>query len=379
MEDRNEETLKILNYNILAQSLLSESLNISKEQLKYVPFLNINYRFDKIFGIINGLKPDICLFQEFEQNGLLNQRFEANNCCYKIFFKKRPGKHDDGCAIAYNTKKFKLENYFFLELRLDNKSSNSPYILQPKSKKSKNQNLYEKENVAIFLLLKSYKTNFYYLFISSHLLFNSSRGDIKLGQIYQILQSAILLRSYYKDKNINIVLGADLNSTPTSAIYEFITSKTLDVEFLNASTLSGQTYKNYKMDTSNWEANNGWYTEIINTFPKFIDHNIILKQNNYSKYKYDKYGNVEEEQKKSLILENRIIMNSFYRDKNGKEPDITSLSKGFKGTFDYIFYNSNLHININFVLNLTNFSFNIPDKDLPSDHLPLFVEFNIHD
>ena len=108
MEDRNEETLKILNYNILAQSLLSESLNISKEQLKYVPFLNINYRFDKIFGIINGLKPDICLFQEFEQNGLLNQRFEANNCCYKIFFKKRPGKHDDGCAIAYNTKKFKI-------------------------------------------------------------------------------------------------------------------------------------------------------------------------------------------------------------------------------------------------------------------------------
>ena len=57
---------------------------------------------------------------------------------------------------------------------------------------------------------------------------------------------------------------------------------------------------------------------------------------------------------------------------------MTSLSSSFKGTFDFLFYNTNLNININNVLNIPNISFDIPDKDNPSDHLPLFEEFNIN-
>jgi mRNA deadenylase 3'-5' endonuclease subunit Ccr4 len=71
-------------------------------------------------------------------------------------------------------------------------------------------------------------------------------------------------------------------------------------------------------------------------------------------------------------------MKSFYKEKNGKEPEITSLSSSFKGTFDFLFYNTQLELNINSVLNTPNYSFDMPDKDNPSDHLPLFVEFRIH-
>ena len=381
MESKNEEIIKILSYNILAQSLLSDSLQIPEEQVKKIPYLDIDYRVNKIFQIIDNLHPDICLFQEFEHNGKLKQKFIDNNYSYEILFKKRPGNHDEGCAIVYDTKKFYLDYYCSLEFRLENENYNNSnnsnnsnkYNNYNNNTKKKNQteSIYNKENVAIFAFLKSYKTNFYYLIICSHLLFNCSRGDIKLGQIYQIIQSALLFKDYYYKCKITTIFGADLNSTPNSAIYEYITSNSLDVEFLNKANLSGQTRKNYKTDTSFAEINYRWYNEIINTFPEFGEHIIILKNNN-QKNKNNYYGN------KGLVLKNKLVMKSFYKEKNGKEPEITSLSSSFKGTFDFLFYNTQLELNINSVLNTPNYSFDMPDKDNPSDHLPLFVEFRIH-
>ena len=70
-------------------------------------------------------------------------------------------------------------------------------------------------------------------------------------------------------------------------------------------------------------------------------------------------------------------MKSFYKEKNGKEPQMTCLSISFKGTFDFLFYNTDLNMTINSVLEVPNISFDIPDKDNPSDHLPLYVEFSV--
>ena len=375
MESKKEETLKIMSYNILAQSLISDSLHITEEQAQNISYLNIDYRTDKIFQKINELHPDVFLFQEYEHKGKLSEKLKANNYSYEILYKKRPGDHQEGCAIGFDKKKFKLEYYGSLELRTENQKNN--YNKNNNHKKAQNSNIYNKENVAIFLLLQSYATSFYYLVICSHLLFNCSRGDIKLGQIYQIIQSALLIKSYYSSYNITTIFGADLNSTPNSAIYEYITSKSIDVEYLNKANLSGQTNKNYKSESSLGDVNYEWHNEIINTYPKFRDYNIVLITKK-KKYKKNNYGYDDEDYDKGLILENKMVMKSFYKEKNGKEPSMTSLSSSFKGTFDFLFYNTNLNLQINKVLNIPNISFDIPDKDNPSDHLPLFVEFTIH-
>jgi len=375
MESKVEETLKIMSYNILAQSLICDSLHITEEQLKNISYLNIDYRIDKIVQKINELRPDIFLLQEYEHKIKLSEKLKANNFSYEILFKKRPGDHQEGCAIGYDKKKFKCEYYGSMELRAENQKNN---YNKYNNNKNQNKNIYNKENVALFLLLKSYQTSFYYLIICSHLLFNCSRGDIKMGQIYQIIQSALLIKSYYSSYNITTIFGADLNSTPNSAIYEYITSKSIDVEYLNKANLSGQTNKNYKTDTSFGDINYPWYNEIINTYPKFRDYNIILITKNKKKYNNNYYGYDDEEDDKGLILKNKMVMKSFYKEKNGKEPTMTSLSSSFKGTFDFLFYNTKLNININNVLNIPNISIDIPDKDNPSDHLLLFVEFNIH-
>jgi mRNA deadenylase 3'-5' endonuclease subunit Ccr4 len=281
MESKKEETLKIMSYNILAQSLISDSLHITEEQAQNISYLNIDYRTDKIFQKINELHPDIFLFQEYEHKGKLSEKLKANNFSYEILYKKRPGDHQEGCAIGFDKKKFKLEYYGSLELRTENQKNN--YNKNNNYKKAQNNNIYNKENVAIFLLLQSYATSFYYLVICSHLLFNCSRGDIKLGQIYQIIQSALLIKSYYSSYNITTIFGADLNSTPNSAIYEYITSKSIDIEYLNKANLSGQTNKNYKSQSSLGDVNYQWYEEIINTYPKFRDYNIVLITKNKKK------------------------------------------------------------------------------------------------
>ena len=77
MESKSEENIKILSYNILAQSLLSDSLHKSNEEIDEIDYLQLDYRFNKIFEKIVELEPDICLFQEFEQNGKLKQLFNS--------------------------------------------------------------------------------------------------------------------------------------------------------------------------------------------------------------------------------------------------------------------------------------------------------------
>lgn len=379
MESNKEEAIKILSYNILAQSLICDSLYIAEEQVKNTDYLKEDYRINKIFEIIDNLHPDICLFQEYEHNKKFEKKFKSDNYAYEILYKKRPGDHKEGCAIAYDTKKFYLDYYCALELRLEEKknSYNNKYDYNNKynyytKKKNQSSNIYNKENVALFIFLHSYETNYYYLIICSHLLFNHTRGDIKLGQIYQIMQCALLFKEYYKDYHITTIFGGDLNSTPNSAIYEYITSKSIDVEYMNKANLSGQKNENYKTDVSFADINYSWYNEIINTYPKFKNNLIVLKNKKNKKY-YD----YDYDKKKGLILENNFVMKSFYKEKNGKEPDMTSYSSNFKGTVDFLFYNTDLNLTINSVQNLPNISSDIPDKDNPSDHLPLFVEFNI--
>ena len=370
MESKKEENIKILNYNVLAQSLLCDSLHMTEEEINKIDYLGEDYRFNKIIEKIEELTPDICLFQEFEQNGKLKQLLKSKKFSYETIFKKRPGEHEEGCAIAFDKKKFRLEYYCALELRAENQK-NIPY-----SKKKGSPNLFNKENVAAIVVLESYKTSFYYLIICSHLLFNNNRGDIKLGQIYQILQSALLIKNYYKKNKITTILGADFNSTPKSAIYDYITNKELNVEFLIKNYLSGQTNQEYISSESLYDENSGWFKEIINTYPKFDEHKIILiTKKEYKQYK--NYNDFEEEKK--LVLENKIVMKSFYKEKKGKEPKLTSASKTFQGTFDFLFYNSDYNIDIKKVGDIPENALEMPDKDNPSDHFPLFVEFSISD
>jgi len=77
-----------------------------------------------------------------------------------------------------------LENIYSLEFNIFN--NNNVDV----NDKEKEKEIYSRDNVAVFAVLKL-KENPKKIFVvcCSHILFNNNRGDIKLGQITQILNT----------------------------------------------------------------------------------------------------------------------------------------------------------------------------------------------
>jgi hypothetical protein len=76
------------------------------------------------------------------------------------------------------------------------------------NKDSKNISIiYDRDNVSVFAVLKFLSNpDTCFIVSSTHLLYNSKRGDIKLGQTYQLIDGLSKLKSYCSTYNIfNIV------------------------------------------------------------------------------------------------------------------------------------------------------------------------------
>lgn len=71
-----------------------------------------------------------------------------------------------------------------------------------------------------------------------HVLYNPSRGEVKLGQIRSLLSRAQTLSE--KWGNVPVVLVGDFNSTPQSGIYKFLASSELNIMLYDRRELSGQ-------------------------------------------------------------------------------------------------------------------------------------------
>ena len=80
--------------------------------------------------------------------------------------------------------------------------------------------IFNKQNVGLFLLLKSKKSENYILSVNIHVLYNSNRGDIKTAQISVFRKSIELIRSKYPKNKISVIWAGDFNSTPKSLIYD---------------------------------------------------------------------------------------------------------------------------------------------------------------
>ena len=384
-----KDYIRVMNYNILAPNLFYNSVRLEEEEEEKEEIYEWSYRSNLIIKMIKNLEIDIICFEELEEEdneNFINKLKELN---YSYKFKKRPkhGKeiHIEGCGIFYNINKFELIESFELE-----------YFC-------KDSVIYNKDNIAIFTLLKSkikynnLKDNDLLLITCSHILFNDNRGDVKLAQIYQLQKSFTLIKKKYKDFNIRIIFCCDLNSTENSKIYEYLTNKSLNCEFVNIRDLSGQKFikfkkGNFNYDTymenkkqnlilteSNYEQNYSWFNEIINVYPIIKKNEDKLNQNTKIKLLLEEYYNYREK----LILKNDNILISSYKELIGNEPEATIYSIGLIGTIDYIFHSINniktkQVFEIPKILELLNNNIKlIPNEKNPSDHFPLISDLEI--
>ena len=433
---KSENILRVLQFNILAQSLLQQSIRLSnKNLLETNKFFKWEFRMELIIKIIKQLNCDLICFQEFENESKFNSKLNELN--YSIIFKKRPGKEKkEGCAILFSNKKFTLVKKYELEFNIENF----------------NHNIYNKENVCLFLILKNIKNNKHYLIINSHILYNHSRGDIKLAQVFQIFNCIEIIKEKFNNFDLNIIFCCDLNCTYNSIVYNYITNDNIYCKDLDIKLMSGQFNTFYKLGnetefyfklknikklkykdfiTDN-EKNKLNLDLILNTYPRIIedDSKIILNliidyksnnnnlnknnknnnknnnNNNLNKNNNNNNNNLNNNNNNNLnnnnnnlninnkninnlnnnnnnnnyYLKNNNPLKSAYLTITSKEPLMTYYNPGNVGTFDFIFHSSNLFpiqcLKIPYPLNFI-FEKNkiIPDKKNPSDHFPLCVDF----
>ena len=119
---------------------------------------------------------------------------ELNNSGYEVAFKPRTGKHSEGCAIAWKNNKYEMIDLLSIGFNMnkdDGKDING---------------VYSRDNIALIGIFKIInRENMIILFATTQLIFNVKRGDIKLGQCYQLVKALEELRKKYEDELKNKV------------------------------------------------------------------------------------------------------------------------------------------------------------------------------
>jgi len=305
LSDKNKY-IRVIQYNILCDSLLKATTKLTEESIKKFDFYKWENRKQRIFDELKNLDGDLIGFEEFERDENFIKEF--NQIGYEFLFKPRTGEHSEGCALLYKENKFNLIEVYTLNFNMN--------VLSEKDQSE----IYNRDNIALFGVfnLKS-DENSIIICCVSHILFNLGRGDIKLGQVYQIFQTFEIFKEKYNNKKVNIFLLSDLNAIPKSGVYKLITTGELDCNKINKYKLSGQDQGNlqyispptkiktfllnkitgiYTHDTKENNNNNydnnkffnsneniRWFNEICRISPSISDNKIILKYKEKYVYK----------------------------------------------------------------------------------------------
>ena len=160
---------RIVQYNVLCDSLLPTSTKIVEEDLVKLPHLSWENRSKKILSELKTLNADLISLIEFEND----EKFikELNSYGYEFAFKPRTGNHSEGCAIAWKSDKYELINLFSIGFNMNKDEKNI-------------SDIYNRDNIALIGIFKLVEIpNTIIIFATTHLVYNVKRGDVKLGQI----------------------------------------------------------------------------------------------------------------------------------------------------------------------------------------------------
>ncbi|XP_050239007.1 carbon catabolite repressor protein 4 homolog 3 isoform X2 [Mercurialis annua] len=326
------ERFTVVSYNILADrnALKHKDLYTDVNPL----YLKWAHRKKLICDELIGLNPDIICLQEVDKYFDLLMVMEKAG--YAGTFKGRTGGNVDGCAMFWKADKLRLlegESIEFKALGL-------------------------RDNVAQLSVFETCKAEPRRLLVGNiHVLYNPSRGEVKLGQIRNLLSRAQILAEKWGD--VPVILAGDFNSTPK-----------LDVMLYSRREMSGQrnchppqvfgVEKEMSNPLSLMEGFlNCWSDEELKTATGDSNYNLVT----HALKLKSSYATVKGSTRT--------------RDLTG-EPVATSYHSKFLGTVDYLWYSDGV-VPIR-VLDTLSFDIlrktgGLPSKELGSDHLALVSEF----
>ncbi|OWB73943.1 hydrolase activity protein [[Candida] boidinii] len=349
-KDNKDNKFTVSSYNLLCRHYLWEQV------YNYLPkkYTDWSYRLPLIDENLVDLNTDIMCFQEMEYKIyklhwelLLNDKYDSK------FIKKRKSNYwnkdedmMDGVSIFYNKFKFELISCEYLDFA--------------KIIDLNNNNLFDKTNdliqrvlprntVGLLLILKDKRYKDKYIIITNtHLYWSPKFTDVKLIHTY-LLKNSIKLNIKnlennknlkINEKNIGLLMCGDFNSNPYSSVYNYLNYNNNDKNLISKDEIL-KIFNNFN------------YGETT----KFLQ-NELINDNLYDNF--------------NLKSSYRLL---YDKDKFNK----TTYTNNFKDIIDYIWYSD---LNLKLIKNLGSIDENylsnfkgFPNKEFPSDHIPIISEF----
>ncbi|ESQ48050.1 hypothetical protein EUTSA_v10020715mg [Eutrema salsugineum] len=340
----DSERFTVVSYNILGDRNSSYHRDLYSNVS--FPHLKWGYRKRLICEEMIRLKPDIICMQEVDKYFDLFSMMEKAG--YAGSYKRRTGDNIDGCAMFWKADRFRVlerENIEFSRFGM-------------------------RDNVAQLSVLELRKSKSRKLLVGNiHVLYNPSRGDVKLGQIRSLCSKAHLLSKKWGD--IPIVLGGDFNSTPQSPLYNFLASAELNIMKHDKRELSGQRncHSNQVLETGRKSSST------ITSISRCLSSSWTNEEIRVATGQENSYWAVHPLKLRSSYASVKGSTNT--RDSVG-EPLATSYHSKFLGTVDYLWYSDGLvpaRVLDTIPTDVLCKTRGLPCQELGSDHLALVSEF----
>ncbi|XP_058246802.1 protein angel homolog 2 isoform X2 [Hemibagrus wyckioides] len=360
----------VMSYNILSQELLLSNPYLYKHCHPRV--LEWHHRFPKLIQELEQHAADIMCLQEVQEDHYQKQiKPSLEHLGYHCEYKRRTGRKLDGCMVAFKKSCFTLFSSHAVEFFrhgipiLDRDNVGLIVVLKPVGASGSDRNI---------------------CVVTTHLLYNPRRGDIKLAQLALLLAEIGHVARQDDGTTCPILLCGDFNSVPASPLYTFITDRKLEYAGMPIGKVSGQE-----------ESPRG---QRILTSPLWPASLGISQMCQYEGQTHDPDVKKSNKTLNSSSIEHAFKLTSVYCHylKESGHREITTCHSRTAITVDYIFYSpaqwdesdrtecssapqrglqllSRLALVSEAELKEVN---GLPNQHHSSDHLPLIARFRLH-
>lgn len=223
----HEYEFTVATWNILCQSYLFENVYSTSSWIER----SVEERVAMIMSYIEQLNVDILCLQECFGFELYFEK-PLKTLGYDCLYVKRPCNREDGCLIAWNTRKFILKNNEVLNF---NDLAKYPFIDNMR---------YMKDSIAIIVGIapidSECKEEDIIYVATTHIYWNPNYDDVKVAQ------TATLLHHLHKKSKASnrVILCGDFNSTPDSGLVAFVKYGIIKLdEWLHCGLSRGYSYR----------------------------------------------------------------------------------------------------------------------------------------
>ncbi|KAF4092218.1 hypothetical protein AMELA_G00018290 [Ameiurus melas] len=214
----------VMSYNILSQELLLSNAYLYKHCNPHV--LEWRHRFTNLLDELEQHAADIMCLQEVQEDHYRKQiKPSLEHLGYHCEYKRRTGRKLDGCMVGFKKSRFTLLSSHPVEFF----RQGIPIL--------------DRDNVGLIVMLKplgASGSECNVCVVTTHLLYNPRRGDIKLAQLSVLLAEISRVAQQDDGTTCPILLCGDFNSVPASPLYAFITDSKLEYAGMPIGKVSGQ-------------------------------------------------------------------------------------------------------------------------------------------